>query len=84
MDTQAQKRSNRHIYTETYTHIYCTHGGPDATWAVPGELQDTVILKLLMTIINHMLLNHFRDREGGGEREGNKMRIMKRGRCRKE
>lgn len=51
------------------THTYCTR--PDATWPVPGDLQDTLILKLLMAIINHILLNHFRDREGVGEREGN-------------
>lgn len=54
-----------------YTRIHAnTHmAGTDATLAVSGELRDTLILKLLMAIINHMILNHFRDRVGGGERD---------------
>lgn len=50
------------------------HARPDATWAVSGELLDALILKLLMAVINHMMLNHFGDSGGGSGRRGNKRR----------
>lgn len=51
-------------HTQTHTDTP-PHGWPDATWAVSGELWDTLILRLVMAIINHMILNHFRDEKGG-------------------
>lgn len=67
-----------HRYSTVCTHTHKhAHGRPDATWAVSGELEDTLILKLLMAVINHMILNHFTDGVGGGrEGGGNKMGNM--------
>lgn len=40
---------------KTHTH---THTRPDAIWTISGELSDLLILKLLIAVINHKMLNH--------------------------
>ena len=58
MDTQCSN-----TLTGTHTH---THRWPDA---VSGELHNTLILRPLMALINHMILNHFRGTWEGVVRE---------------